>query len=480
LELQVAADFADLFEVRGSHRERRGVVHAPRMSANQLVLSYTGLDAVRRVTVVGFDPAPHELRADNALFALNLPPQDGCALYIEVRFTEVDSDQNRARRFRAALRHARHALRQSSLRMASAATSNEIFNEIARRAVADVRMLVTDKPEGPYPYAGIPWFSTVFGRDALITALQLLWMDPELARGVLRFLAAHQASREDPMADAEPGKILHEMRHGEMAALGEVPFRCYYGSVDSTPLFVLLAGAYLERSGDLDTLRSIWPNIRAALEWIERYGAGTVMGLSNTGAALSRDSLTKVGRTAMTRFSMPMGSWRRGPSRSSRCRPMCMRQSAAPPIWPAPSASRPTAPPSTERRSGFALISKRISGARSWALTRWRWTVTSARAGCAPPMRGTRCWGGIAEPERARRVAASLLSSAFFCGWGIRTLALGEARYNPMSYHNGSVWPHDNALIALGFARYGLRAQTLRIFDGLFAAMRLSRSEGRC
>jgi glycogen debranching enzyme len=203
---------------------------------------------------------------------LRLPPQGGCTVYVEVGFEEQDAAHGLALRFRSGLRQARHALRHASCRMASVDTSNEIFNELARRTVADLCMLVTDKPEGPYPYAGIPWFSAVFGRDALITALQLLWMDPTLARGVLRFLAAHQATRHDPAADAEPGKILHEMRLGEMAALGEVPFRCYYGSVDSTPLFVLLAGAYLERSGDLDTVRAIWPNVRAALEWIDRHG----------------------------------------------------------------------------------------------------------------------------------------------------------------------------------------------------------------
>ena len=132
--------------------------------------------------------------------------------------------------------------------------SHEVFNEAIRRAVSDLYTLVTNTPDGPFPYAGIPWFSTFFGRDALITALETLWLDPEIARGVLSVLAREQAQVEDPAADAEPGKILHEVRHGEMAELGEVPFRRYYGSVDSTPLFVMLAGAYLERTGDVTTI----------------------------------------------------------------------------------------------------------------------------------------------------------------------------------------------------------------------------------
>ena len=168
-----------------------------------------------------------------------------------------------------ALRDARRSLRHLASRAVGIASSNDTFNEMIRRSVSDLYMLTTETPQGPYPYAGVPWFSTVFGRDALITALQVLWIDPAIARGVLRYLAAHQADSVDPAADAEPGKILHEVRHGEMAELGEVPFRHYYGSVDLTPLFVMLAGAYLDRTGDVETIRDIWVNIERALHWIQ-------------------------------------------------------------------------------------------------------------------------------------------------------------------------------------------------------------------
>src|SRR5947199_3504082 len=159
----------------------------------------------------------------------------------------------------------RREMRRSTGGVTSIETSNNIFNEVLCQAMADLNMLLTETPQGRYPYAAIPWYSTTFGRDGLITAMQMLWLDPRIARGVLRRLAYYQAKADDPAADAQPGKILHEMRNGEMAALREVPFGLYYGSVDATPLFVLLAGLYVERTGDEATLRELWPAVEAAL-----------------------------------------------------------------------------------------------------------------------------------------------------------------------------------------------------------------------
>ncbi len=260
LGLHFAADFTDLFECRGMQRADHGEHLAPQWGPQGVTLAYAGLDGKHRTTRLRFDPAPVSLDGQHAAFAFGIAPGATRLLFVEVACNAEPTTEAPSRAFSRALLNARRRLRLESGRAAAIVTSNEVFNEAMRRSVGDLYMLVTDKETGAYPYAGVPWFSAAFGRDALITALQTLWLDPSVTRGVLAYLAKNQATASDPAADAEPGKILHEVRHGEMAELGEVPFRRYYGSVDSTPLFVMLAGAYVERTGDLGTAARLWPS----------------------------------------------------------------------------------------------------------------------------------------------------------------------------------------------------------------------------
>jgi glycogen debranching enzyme len=470
LAVEFAADFTDLFEVRGLHRTRRGTLSPPVIGSEGVTLSYTGLDGIRRDMQLRFDPAPATVESNRAVFDVELTPRGRAVLFVELRCDGGSSGPAPRDRFSAGLLDARRALRNLSLHAASIETSNEIFNEGTRRCVSDLYMLLTNQPEGPYPYAGIPWFSTVFGRDALITAMFTLWMDPSIARGVLGYLAANQAREYDERADAEPGKILHEMRQGEAALLGEVPFRRYYGSVDSTPLFVMLAGAYFERTGDIAFLRRLWPAVEAALGWIDRdgdrdgdgfveYGRHTEEGLSNQGWKDSEDSV----------FHND-GSLARGPIAIVEMQAY---------VYAA-------------KRAAAAIARQLGHGTRAGVLEqqaerlrmqfdRAFWdeplgTYALALDGDKRPCRvrasnaGHALFSGIALPERAAPIADLLTQASFYSGWGIRTVAASEARYNPMSYHNGSVWPHDNALIALGFARYGLGRQAARVLQGLFEA----------
>ena len=271
-----------------------------RAGENGVVFLYHGLDGVVRRTTIGFDPRPAEIGKDSARFLVELNPGERASLFMTVACEERTREQSPVRQFFIGLRDARRALVASTARAASVETSNDIFNEVLCRSVADLYMLMTDTPQGAIPYAGIPWFSTPFGRDAIITAIEMMWLDSTVAKGVLRFLAATQAKDIRRESEAEPGKILHEMRSGEMARLGEVPFAFYYGSVDSTPLFVMLAGLYFERTRDLATISELWPNIEAALHWIDAYGdrdgdgfveyQGGETGLTNQGWKDSADS----------------------------------------------------------------------------------------------------------------------------------------------------------------------------------------------
>ncbi len=467
LSILFANDFADLFEVRGTHRERRGTAAAQLRGNDQVLLNYHGLDGKLRRTTLTFDPPPDRLATNGAIYDLRLGPGESRLIFLAAGCNETEP---RPAPFLPALIKARRALREATRGRTSVETSNELFNEMLCRSAADLEMLMTDTPQGRYPYAGIPWFSTTFGRDGLITAMQMLWWSPDVAKGVLRRLAAYQAETTDPLADAEPGKILHEMRGGEMAALREVPFGLYYGSVDSTPLFVLLAGLYLERTGDIDTIAALWRSIEAALEWIAgpgdpdgdgfvEYTRASDQGLANQGWKDSQDAIFHAdGRLAEGAIALAevQGYVYAAERMAARCARRLGREREA-----------------EELDADAKQLAERFEAA-FWCpeIETYALALDGAKEPCRvrTSNAGQVLFSGICDPERAALVATGLLRPSFFSGWGIRTVARGEARYNPMSYHNGSIWPHDNALIALGLARYGLKQPIEKLFEGLFQA----------
>jgi len=461
-------DFADLFEVRGEKRPRRGIGSSKLLAPADVLLEYKGLDDQPRATALHFDPRPTRLAANAATYHLDLAPQQFSSLFVSVSCNKPAGFRP-APFFRGLLAH-RREMRGQTAGAASIETSNNIFNEVLCQSMADLNMLMTDTPQGRYPYAGIPWYSTTFGRDGIITALQMLWIDPRVARGVLRRLAFYQAKSADPLADAEPGKILHEMRGGEMAALREVPFAQYYGSVDATPLFVLLAGLYVERTGDEETLVELWPSIEAALAWIDgpgdpdrdgfvEYQRASEMGLANQGWKDSYDAIFHAdGRLAegYIALSEVQGYVFAAKRLAARC---ALRLGKA--------------------DKAQALEAEAEQLAERFEQAFWcddLGTYALALDGDKQPCKvrtsnaGQLLFTGIVGADRARLVAADLMRPHFFTGWGIRTVAHGEARYNPMSYHDGSIWPHDNALIALGLARYGLKHSVAHLFKALFDA----------
>ena len=467
ISLSFASDFADIFEVRGMQRDVRGAFTATVDDESNVTLSYRGLDAEVRRTRIGFEPKPSRLTERGASFRINLGPKQRTSIFVVVGCNQQEA---KPREFFRTMWVSRRTLKHAAQRAAAIETSNDLFNEVVRRSIADLYMLMTDTAQGSYPYAGIPWYSTTFGRDGLITAIETLWLDASIARGVLRRLAVLQATTVDPLSDAEPGKILHEMRGGELAALREVPFGLYYGSVDSTPLFVLLAGLYAERTGDDETLAELWPAIEAGLTWIDQFGdrdqdgfveyhRATEEGLANQGWKDSRDAVFHAdgrlasGPIALAEVQGYVFAAKQLASRAARR--LGLGESA-----------------SKLETEAIALADRFESAFWCPEINTYALALDGNKTPCRvrSSNAGQLLFTGIVGAERAASVALGLLGPEFLSGWGIRTLSSRARRYNPMSYHNGSIWPHDNALIALGLARYGHKSLIDPIFKGLFDA----------
>lgn len=468
--LRIDADFADTFEVRGMKRDRRGRVEAMSANGARLHIQYLGLDNVRRHTRIHVHDLQYQMDGDRLRFLIEIPPHGSRTMQFDFYFCGSDSveeEQSHADGLTQLLQGHREGRR----RYCGVRTSNDQFDSWIRRSTDDLVMMTTKTRAGfEYPYAGIPWFAAAFGRDGIITALECLWANHRLARGVLGFLAATQALEANPERDAQPGKIVHEIRYGEMANLNEIPFGQYYGSVDSTPLFLILCGAYYQRTGDLEFLRSIWPAIERAYSWINTYGdhdgdgfieykSETPRGLAQQGWKDSHDSVFHAD-----------GSAARGPIALCEVQAyvyMAKRELAV-------------LHEAIGRRE-LALTLKHESEMLKSRFNRDFWledlgTYALALDGDKKPCRvlssnvGQCLFTGIIPPERASSVVDRLFSPASCSGWGVRTIEAGTSNYNPMSYHNGSVWPHDNGLIALGLHELGFKAETERIFEGIFRA----------
>ncbi len=467
-EIRFAADYADIFEVRGQRRPRRGRLLRPETARNGVVLGYEGRDGVVRRTRIECDPHPTEVTSSEMRFSVRLDPRHESTLYITAA-CETAGRPPRVLSCEEALKEAEHEIerRGESLEIY---TSNNHFNDWLNRSRADLRMMMSSTSQGLYPYAGVPWFSTAFGRDGILTALAYLWVNPELARGVLAYLAHMQAREHNPEQDADPGKILHETRNGEMAALGEVPFGRYYGSVDATPLFVLLAGEYFENTADRGFIDSIWPNIEAALGWIDRYGDAdgdgfveysrhSPKGLVQQGWKDSHDSVFHLdGHMAEPPIALcEVQAYVYGAKlkASEMARAIGLHERAE-------RLGREAA----ELRDRFerAFWNERL-GTYALALDgqKHQCEVRSSNAGHV-------LLTGLASREAALSTVRLLMSENCFSGWGIRTLAANEVRYNPMSYHNGSIWPHDNAVIAAGFSRYGFKEPVAELLNAFMDA----------
>lgn len=474
LLLEFAADFADIFEVRGETRPRRGVLHPARLepgagNEQSVVLAYDGLDNVPRRTIIRSSPPVEVVLPSTLHFSVHLIPHEQHSLEFTFAFQSGDhTPQDHG--YEIGREMATVEMAGPDRVPALLSTSNRQFDTWLERSRMDLNMLLTAGPYGTYPYGGVPWFSTPFGRDGIVVALECLWIAPQIARGVLAYLTATQAKGVAPEQDAEPGKILHEARDGEMPALGEVPFRRYYGSIDATPLYLLLAGAYYQRTADLEFIQTIWAGIELALLWLDRYGDVDGDGFIEYSRHSSKGLVQQGWKDSQDSIFHANGELARAPI--ALCEVQGYVYAAKLGIAAVAAALGKSGLAERLRSEADDLRNKFEAAFWSEALGAYAIALDGDKRPCEvmTSNAGQCLFSGIASQAHAVQIVQQLESDVLFSGWGIRTVAEGEARFNPMSYHNGSVWPHDNALIASGLARYRLTAAAAKILGALFEA----------
>jgi glycogen debranching enzyme len=471
VEVSLAADFADVFEVRGVERRTSGRLLPPTHDGDRLRFSYVAADGQRRETLVELEPSPARVHLDKGRVHVAWDVELGTGEAFSLLITVLPARDGRRR---AGPTPERSASRLDAAHAgwvgacAAIATGNELFDRLIDASVRDLHALMMPVGGHQLPAAGIPWYVAPFGRDSLLSACETLMLNPDVARGTLLVLAGLQARDDEAWRDAEPGKILHELRTGELARTGHIPHTPYYGTVDATPLFLMVAGGYYRWTLDLDTMRELRPALDAALHWIDEWGDrdgdGFVeyerrapAGLVNHGWKDSHDSIVHAD-----------GSLAQGPIALAEVQGYVyeakLRIADVYAALGDEAGAERLRYEAGELRGAFneafwdadeGFFALALDGRKAQVRS-----VTSNPAHCL--------YCGIVDADKAAMVAERLMAADMFSGWGIRTLSASSPAYNPMSYHNGSIWPHDNAIAAAGLKRYGFDAATNRIAAGLF------------
>lgn len=478
IELRFASDFADIFQVRGLLRGKSGRYYEPEVLDSKVRLLYEGLDDRSRLTELSFEPRPHRLEPRCALWRISLPPHGDARLSTAISMHLIGlGDEVLNGNCVEGLPtfeevRARSAKRDTEWRQSCThfRSDNDIFDVLLARSTEDFYALRMPEPAGTAVAAGVPWFAALFGRDSLISGYETLLLNPELASGTLRVLASHQGQESNDEHDEDPGKILHERRSGEMTATNEVAFGRSYGSVDSTPLFLILAHEYFRWTADETLMRELKGSLEAATNWILEYGDldgdGLIeycrrnpKGLFNQGWKDSGDA----NRHADGRIAQP-------PIALVEVQGYCVRAlCAASELLSFLGEGELAQRAATRSQEIRDLIEKKfwLSDRKYYAMALDRDKVP-LRVNASNP--GHLLFARAISNERARQTAKKLLRNGLFSGWGVRTLSSVERYYNPMSYHCGSVWPHDNAVIGYGMSRYGIHDAACRIFQSLYDA----------
>ncbi|TYP57846.1 amylo-alpha-1,6-glucosidase [Thermosediminibacter litoriperuensis] len=471
LTIELDADFKHMFEVRGfAGRRSAGKKLASIVEPRKIILRYAGSDNVLRTTVITFSRNISSLEDGRVGFKVELGPKESFDLYVCVHAGETSSENYITSDFEEDFKAICESYDLWFGCCTKVLTDSCQFNNLYRRSLADLRMLLSDFGEGPVAVAGIPWFAVPFGRDSIITGIQALLANTEIARGTLRTMAKYQGQKVDAWSDEEPGKIMHELRQGELVNTKEVPFGPYYGTLDATPLFLILLSEYYNWTGDKGFLNELFPAAEKALEWMEEYGdrdgdcfleyiRDAESGLVNQGWKDSKDSVVfGDGRLADPPIALAeiQGYAYDAFMRMARIYGELGKEKKAAGLL------KKAADLKERFHRAFWMEDKKYIAEALDREKRKVDSVTSNPGHCL--------WSGMLEYEKAAYVADRLLSDELFSGWGIRTMSSREAAYNPASYHNGSVWPHDNSLIALGLARYGFKEHLKKLINGMIAA----------
>lgn len=474
VKLTFGADFLDIFEVRGTKRERHGTINPPRKNEKSIVFSYNGLDGIERKTEILFANIPEDIkvREDNLVelhYNILLPPQKKVYLSFEI---SIGSFGNKRRRVSFSnvskqLRDERNKWEDSNTRFESV---NEIYNRIISQALNDIYILRNRYPNGSIPIAGIPWFASPFGRDSLIFSLQTLIVNTEIARDTLLFLAQYQGEKIDEFTEEEPGKIMHELRFGEMANCKEIPHYPYYGSIDSTLLFLILVGELYHWTTDKDFLKKLLPAIEKAVKWMRKYGdldndgfieyiRRSPKGLINQGWRDSSEAIVdKKGKTPKPPIALSevqAYSYLSKKRTASVFRFLGKEEYAKELEEEAEKLKKRFIEKFWIKKEG--IIAFGLDGRKK----PFSPIVSSA---------GYSLFGEILDKNYASQVVKRLFQPDMYSGWGIRTMSKLEKSYNPMSYHRGSIWPHDNSIIALGLKKYGFVKELDRLVTGFYEA----------
>ena len=476
LSLNFDAKFEDIFTVRGLLPEQVGKLLEPRWVGDVLLMVYKGADGLNRSVSVHFTPAPSRKGVRHAEFDLHIPSEQAVDLQVSVvlaesrRISEVRPTSPPCPAIGAIVKNHHDHARTWSQRHAALQSDSLLLNRILERSASDLQILRTRLGREEFFAAGVPWFTTLFGRDSLITSLQGMAYDPSVAEQTLRLLASYQGRQSNDWRDEQPGKILHEFRVGELARIDEVPYHPYYGSVDSTPLFLITLGEHAAWTGDLRLFHELRENIEAALTWIDHYGDPNRDGYVEYQSTSEGGLINQGWKDSGNALVNADGSLAQPPISMVEVQGYVYRAK--------------TLIAALFRRTGDTSRAERLLAEAQTLKERFNRDFWNESLGCyvmalqaqsrqvsvISSNPGQALWGGICDPDKAERTMKRLMQDDMFSGWGIRTLAASERRYNPIGYHLGTIWPHDNSLIAAGMRRYGFDAAAYRIFSGLFEA----------